>query len=267
MTAATASERWAEALDAWAIPDYIVDAAPVPPWYFPPELFAGIARDALAATEVTPARRRATEVLPEHGSVLDVGVGGGAASLPLAPPAALLIGLDPSEAMLTEFALMAEEIGVAHQEVVGGWPDAAAGAPLADVVVCHNVLYNVRELVAFFTALGEHARRRVVVEVTAEHPMVTMGPLWKAIHGIDRPTRPTAGDALAVLAEMGVAARNETSRRRWFRPDQERAETVAFARRRLCVGPDRDAEIDALLTPEITAPTRETYAIWWDTGG
>ena len=44
----------------------------------------------------TPSHRVAHEALPSGGTLLDVGCGGGAASLPLAPPAALLVGLDQS---------------------------------------------------------------------------------------------------------------------------------------------------------------------------
>ncbi|MGH9154857.1 MAG: class I SAM-dependent methyltransferase [Acidimicrobiales bacterium] len=260
----TAAETWATALAEWAIPDHIVANAPEPPWYFPPELFARIAKEALATVEISPSRRQATAALPDRGSVLDVGAGGGAASLPLAPPAALLVGLDPSQGMLDVFAAAADERGIAHREVLGDWPDAADQVEPVDVVVCHNVLYNVGDLGPFVQALTRCARRRVVVEITAEHPTSNMSPLWKAIHGIDRPTRPTADGALAVLAESGIVAHHEVFDRRWPSPMTERSEAVAFARRRLCVGPDRDREIDALLTPEISQPTRQVYAIWWD---
>ena len=43
-----------------------------------------------------------------------------------------------------------------------------------------------------------------------------------------------------------------------------RPDVVAFARRRLCVGPERDAEVDALLGPDFEAPLRRIVTIWWE---
>ncbi len=263
MALSTAAASWAGQLAQWAIPDEILAQAPESPWHFSPDLFAAIAREALAATDESPSRRRAREALPDGGSVLDVGTGGGAGCLPLAPPAGLVIGLDPSEEMLAAFASAAAELGVSHSEVLGQWPEVEAQAPVADVVVCHNVLYNVAELPAFVEALSAHARHRVVVELTTEHPTATMRPMWRAIHGIERPSGPTHTDALAVLTEMGIEAGCETWMRSWSH-HHDRTRAVAMARRRLCVGPERDAEIDELLSPDWDTPTREVAAIWWD---
>jgi len=64
-------------------------------------------------------------------------------------------------------------------------------------VTCHHVLYNVAELGPFVTALTSHARRLVVVELTARHPLTALNPLWERFHGLVRPNVPTACDALA----------------------------------------------------------------------
>src|SRR5262249_53587807 len=104
----TAASAWREALAFWAIPQPILDAAPESPWGFPVELFASRA-DASTVMELSPSNRRAREVLPEGGSVLDVGCGAGAASLPLASRAGLLIGIDSSNDMLAAFAERAGE--------------------------------------------------------------------------------------------------------------------------------------------------------------
>ena len=107
-----ASARWSRQLASWAIPESVLAAAPESPWGFPPGLFARSAGRALADPEFTPSRRRATEAIPRGGSVLDVGAGGGAASLPLTPPAGVLIAVDESQAMLDVFAQGAECCGV-----------------------------------------------------------------------------------------------------------------------------------------------------------
>src|SRR5258708_5907311 len=87
-----AAERWTQALAAWAFPAEILAAAPESPWGYPTRVFARRADDRPAAP--TPSTERAWEALPEGGSVLDVGCGAGAASLPLATRARHLIGVD-----------------------------------------------------------------------------------------------------------------------------------------------------------------------------
>src|SRR5436190_22736307 len=101
------ARRWREDLGSWAIPPEILAAAPETPWGCPPGLFARSAEEALAARgaltepkQATPSQRRALEALPEGGSVLDIGAGGGAASLPLCPPAAAVTAVDQSAEML-----------------------------------------------------------------------------------------------------------------------------------------------------------------------
>jgi len=253
------------ALGEWAIPQEIYDAAPEPPWHFSPELFARRAEQAVEEP-AGPSRRRALEALPDGGSVLDVGMGGGAASLPLAPPAALLTGVDQGEGMLEVFARAAERRGVAHHEVCGSWPEVAGKVESADVVVCHHVVYNIADRVPFIAALTASARHRVVVEMSADHPTSNLNPLWLAFHGLERPTSPTAEDALAVLAEMGLDVASEELERPWTPPGGDPAEIVAMFRRRLCVGPERDAEIQAHLDSRGQGPVLRSVTLWWEGG-
>lgn len=256
----SAAERWADELASWAIPAEILEAAPESPWGYPPALFRAAGPEAVADT---PSRRRALEALPRGGTVLDVGAGGGAASLALVPPAARVVAVDESDAMLATFADAADERGVAHTEVQGRWPDVAADVPVADVVVCHHVFYNVADLAGFALALTDHARRRVVAELTATHPLTAQGPLWRHFHGLDRPEGPTAEDARAVLEETGLSVVAEP-----FaappRPPRDRSEWVAFVRRRLCLPPERDPELDALLPADDAALVhRAAVTLWW----
>lgn len=259
----SAAQRWSSALADWAIPPHIMAAAPEPPWSFSTALFAARTEEALAEPADTPSRLQAVGALPDGGSVLDVGVGGGAGSLPLAPPAGLIVGVDQGADMLAAFAAAADRRGVAHREVQGSWPAAAAAVEPVDVVVCHHVFYNVADLVPFVTALTARARCRVVVEITAEHPTAPQRPLWRALHGIERPTSPTAEDAIAVLVEMGLQVGHEQFVR-MAHPQRELAHMVAMTRRRLCVGPERDPEIQSLLETEAASAAREVVTIWWD---
>jgi len=256
----SAAQRWADELAAWAIPEEILAAAPESPWHFPAAIFA-----ADVADEDSPSRRRALEAIREGGTVLDVGAGGGAASLPLAPPAGRVMAVDQNAELLAAFAARAAERGISHAEVEGRWPDVASSVRPADVVVCHHVLYNVPDLAAFATALTEHARRRVVVEITAVHPMVRLNPLWRHFHDLDRPEGPSADDAAAVLAEAGIEFRSERSARPPRRVVDRQA-WVAFNRRRLCLPPDREPEVAELLAGEPEVPPGEFVTVWWDGG-
>ncbi len=266
-------ERWGRELAAWAIPDEILSRAPESPWGFPAETFRRRAAAARAAPD-TPSRSRAREALRTGDTVLDVGAGAGAASLPLAPPAARIMAVDPSESLLAEFRALAAAAGVPLEAVVGTWPDAADRLDPADVVVCHHVLYNVAELGPFVRAMTEHARRRVVVEITGEHPTAWMRPLWWRFHRLSRPEGPTADDAVMALRELGLdVRRDEFTHDRPTGGYGRRADAVAFVRRRLCLTADRDDEVadslgDQLLEREgLWFPGPEAQrmvTLWWD---
>lgn len=255
-----AGDHWREVLRNAAPPQSLVDAAPPRPRFLEPDRFRwDPAAD--AAQPVLPSRLRALEALPEGGTVLDVGVGGGKASLGLAARAGLIIGVDVSEDMLASFEASAAAAGVAARSVLGSWPAVGADVEPVDVVVSNNALYGVEEIEGFLDALTDHARHRVVLEVSPEPPPPGIGPLWKAIHGQERPTRRVADDLHRVLLNMGVAAEREeavvAARARDLSP-----EGVAFMRRRLMVGEDRDPEIAELMR---TLPPSDhvRVAIWW----
>ena len=259
-TESSHAQRWADQLAAWKVPDEIRDAAPDWPSGFDVQRFARIADEALE--EETPSERVAREALPDGGSVLDVGCGGGAGSLPLAPPAARLIGVDKSDGMLEAFAERAAARGVDHETVVGGWPDVADQVPVTDVVVCHNVLYGVTDIRAFVHALTGHARTRVVLQFTQERPTAWLKPYWWHIHGLARPAGPTGDDAIAAIREAGY----EVGVERWERSmnlDRTMDERVEFARKRLGLGPERDRELRELFERYPPPTSRPTLTLWW----
>lgn len=260
--AGSAEQRWAAALASWDIPEHILAAAPQSPWGFPPRLFQAAPDE--SAPVPTPSDAVALEALPPGGTVIDVGVGAGRSSLALGHRAGLIIGVDPSEAMLERFSAACDAAGIRVETVQGTWPEAAGRAGAADVVVCHHVVYNVPELAPFIAALGRSARRRVVVEMTTTHPQTSLNHLWRELHGLERPEGPTYRDLLAVLHELG----RSPELRCWSRPahgshHSHRADVVAFARRRLCLPPERDPEIDALLGDDYVVRPRDVATIWW----
>ena len=267
---AAAAERWRRELAAWAIPDEILAAAEESPWVLPPGLFARRAQIAADAPQ-GPSYERALEALEPPGSVLDIGPGGGAASLPLAARTTHLSGVDTDEQMLQQFAASAAQRGLPCDPFLGRWPDIADQVPAADVVVCHHVLYNVPDLAEFATQLTAHARRRVVVELTAAHPLVRLNDLWRHFHTVERPEGPTAEDALAVLREAGIYARAE----RWHRADATTYvsfdELVDMTRQRLCLPRSRAGELESVLRamgadeshPELGSSGRDLVTAWW----
>jgi len=264
----TAAARWREALDSWAIPKEILDAAPESPWGCPVELFA---RRADAARPPSPTDERARESLPEGGTVLDVGCGAGAASMPLAGRASRLVGVDGSAGMLEAFRERAEAAGVAADTIEGTWPGVARATPAADVVVCSHVVYNVPDAPPFARALTEHARRRVVVELMRVHPVSNLNDLWVRFHGLERPTRPTADDYVAVLREAGIEPeRTDWEVRDWHGGFTSPDDLVAFVRRRLCLTADRDPDVWEAIRGRVIErdgtfglPPRPNVTLWW----
>lgn len=255
---AGALERWREQLDGWAIPSEILAAAPESPWGYPVGLFRSRARRA-GSRPATPSNLEAARFMPEGGSVLDVGAGAGAASLPLAGLAGRLVAVDESPAMVASFLDAADAARVPAEAVEGRWPEVAGRVGPADVVVCHHVLYNVADLAPFALALTGHARRRVVAELTDRHPLAGLRPLWRRFHDLDRPTGPGADDAVAALGAAGL----EVDRQDWEQPDRfgfdDFDELVAFTRRRLCLPAARDPEVAEALLDE---GTRQVDGVW-----
>ena len=271
----TASERWRRALEALAIPDAILAAAPETPWGFPPELLRRRTETA-AAREPSALLDRAAEALPAGGTVLDVGCGAGASSIPLGGRVGHLTGVDTSDRSLEAFLEAASTAGVPASAIAGGWPEVADRVPDADAVVSGHVLYNVANLAPFVAALTRHARRRVVVEITERHPLAWTADLWERFHGIVRPDAPSADDAEAVLREVGLSVERDD---REVEPGsggfERRDDAVALVRRRLCLPAERDAEIAEALGDRLVEReggwsagpvTQRLVTVWWDGG-
>jgi SAM-dependent methyltransferase len=265
-------DRWREDLAAWAIPEHITAAVAESPWVLPRQVFARRA-DRLRRDPGGPSFERAFEALDPPGSVLDVGSGAGAACLPLAPRITTLTAVDADDEMLGLLAGRAGEAGLAARVVHGRWPDVGGQVGPADVVTCHHVVFNVPDLGPFLDALTGHARRRVVVETAAAHPLTSLNPLWLRFHGLKRPEGPTAADTIAILAAMG----RNPGHTEWSRPAaadyRSMAELVEVTRRRLCLPPERAGEVEAALVElginsgqpgDLGSSGRDVVTIWWE---
>jgi SAM-dependent methyltransferase len=271
----TTASDWREQLAAWAIPDDILANARESPWGYATECFRRRG-EAAADPEQTPTTRRALDALPEGGSVIDVGVGGGATSLPLARRAGSIVGIDAQADMLEGFLVNAATAGIQARGVIGTWPDAAAELEPADVVVAGHVLYNVSAIEPFARALDAQANRRVVLELTAKHPLDWMRDLWLRFHHLERPLGPTADDAFAVFSELGFPVERDeriVAGERISGGFGRREDAIHSIRKRLCLPDDRDAEIADALGDRLkefgglwdVGPVERTVVtLWWD---
>ncbi len=266
-------EEWRAAMLQWALPESILAAAPESPWGFPTELFRSRAELATPGA-LTFANRTARDALPPGGTVLDVGVGAGAASIPLHSHCTVIIGVDSSAALLEEFQDQARRAGAVAEPIAGSWPEVAAQVPVADVVVCNHVVYNVADLAPFVVALSAHARRRVVIELTNRHPTAWMADLWLRFHALARPTRPDSDDAASLIRGLGFDVRRHAAvvphRPGGFR---RREDAVASVRRRLCLDAAQDEAVAEALGDRLARHGNHWSAagapeplvtLWWD---
>jgi trans-aconitate methyltransferase len=256
-----AATRWKDALASWAIPDRILAQTHDDPWALPVALFE------TKQPDISPSHRRALERLAAGATVLDVGAGRCAMSLPLRPPGQRIVAVDSTPAML--------ENSPADATILGRWPDVAAQAGRASVVVCGHVLYNVADLMPFVRALNDAAERRVVVEITRSHPRnrALERELWRHFWNLERPQGPNLDDAVAVIRQAGIEPKVdlwESQQRGGFETLEE---LVSWMRQTVCLSPDRDDEVRAIvllharevdglwrLSPE----PRALATLWWD---
>ncbi|MFK8024048.1 MAG: class I SAM-dependent methyltransferase [Ilumatobacter sp.] len=241
----SAVEKWASALAEWAIPQHILDQAPTSPYRHDTTTF--VVDDTLDRSVLSAEVARS--VLPKSGgSVLDVGCGGGRAAMSLVPPAERVIGVDESADMLAAFTDAASRFGARSMTIQGRWPDVADDAPVADVVTCHHVAYNVADIEPFVRALTEHARLAVVLVMPTVHPRSAWSGAWRHFWDLDRPTTPTSDDFADVLRELGLEAeRWEMPRPPLARNAEDPATRLPAAQRVLCLGDDRADDIAAFL--------------------
>jgi len=254
----SAAQNWRQALEAWALPNEIVNSAPQSPWIHPPVLF-----EVPDQIQPSPSHDRAREVLSLGATVLDVGCGGGIAAFALTPPATHVIGVDHQPEMLVMFSANAAKRGVACETIEGFWPSVANRTPEADVVTAHHVVYNVADIVPFLRALNDHARDRVVLEMPDHHPLASMSKAWRHFWKLERPADPTPSDLLDVLHEIGIDAH----RKQWngpMRVEQNADLAAHFTRIRLCLPESREDEVREFLESHPAPMERELTTIWWD---
>jgi SAM-dependent methyltransferase len=252
------SQKWKSDLEAWSIPKEIIDKAPESPWIHPPSLF-----QIPKLIEMTPSHQKAFDVLPEGGSILDIGCGGGIAAFAMGSKASLVIGVDHQSEMLDMFTENAKERNIDSKVYEGFWPEIAPEVEVADVAVAHHVVYNVQDIVPFIKAMNSHARKRVVIEMPQHHPLSNLSEAWKFFWNLDRPVNPTPQDFVDVLSELGINAHVQL----WdgqLRQERNMDDAVRFTRIRLCLPAFREAEVRQFLENHPASEIRPLATVWWD---
>ena len=253
-----ASEKWAESLKNWSIPEEILAQAEQTPWIHPPALFT-----VPNTISDSPSHQKARELLEVGDSVLDIGCGGGIAAFACVPPAAKVLGVDHQQEMLDLFASEASKRKLSHFEYLGDWPDVAELVPTAEVVTCHHVVYNVSQIEKFLLELDKHASKRVLIEMPQSHPLSSMASAWKYFWNLERPVEPTPVLLLEVLNEFGINAEllqweQETVSKIDF--DQ----AAEFMRIRLCLPKSKLNEVQNFILENPEPKFRKLATIWWD---
>jgi SAM-dependent methyltransferase len=253
-----AAQKWKSDLEAWAIPKEIIEQAPESPWIHPPALF-----QIPQLIDLTPSHQKAFDALPDGGSILDIGCGGGIAAFAMGSKAHLVIGVDHQSEMLQMFTDNANQRHIDSKVYEGFWPEIENIVETADVAVAHHVVYNVQEIVPFIKAMSTHARKRVVLEMPQLHPLSNLSEAWKYFWKLDRPENPTPQDLMNVLGELGINAHLLL----WegnLRQERNLEDAVRFTRVRLCLPESRDSEIREFLENHPPIEVRPLATIWWD---
>lgn len=270
-----AAARWRHMLEEWALPDELLAGAPESPYGWSPELWKRRAQIAREQGNQTPTVEAVRALLPEHGSLLDVGAGTGRASLLFAGEGIRVTGVEQNPELSTQFQRHAAEEGVAVAAVEGAWPEVAGSVGIHDVAVCAHVVYDVQDIEPFLSELAAHARIGVVVELTPNHPWSGLAPYYFALHGLTRPAGPTYRDFVDLVIE---ACDEEPEVEVWTRSGQvwfeSRDEILDHYQKRLLLSADRRGELRDLLSAEIEedgprlfvgSRDRTIVTVWWRT--
>jgi SAM-dependent methyltransferase len=268
----TAADRWRGYLEAWALPPALLATVPDSPYEWPADMWSRLRPLGTGAAR-SPTTRVALDLLPDDGSLLDVGAGTGRASLPVAEAGHPLTAVERNPGMAAALRRELETAGIEARVVEGSWPEAAAVSGRHDVVLSANVVYDVPDLAPFIRALDAAARVGVVLEAGERHPWAGLAPYYRALHGLSRPVGPDAALLAEVVAEVvGRAPRQERWRGRSRPRFADLQELVNLYRRRLVVPVERSAEVADLLAPNIVEEDgwlslggdQGMVTLWWE---
>ena len=188
-----------------------------------------------------PLVQRLLQEIEPHNTVLDVGAGGGRLALPISLHCQGVVAVEPSASMgsiLEEEAKRMQRDNVAL--VTSTWEEAEVEP--ADVILCVQVLYTVKDIVPFISKLEAHAQEKVLVVLYENPPHSQANPLWPGVHGQVRLKLPSLRELIQVLWEMGIYPNLEMLPPQEPRGFESRERALQQMRPRLMVEPGSDEE-------------------------
>ena len=204
------------------------------------ESFAERFRPERSGTDDPVVQRILREVEPRH-TVIDVGAGGGRMALPISLQCQRVVAVEPSASM---GSILEEEARRAQRDnivlVPSSWEEAEIEA--ADIVLCVQVLYTVKDIGPFLRKLEAHAREKVLVVLFENPPQFQAHPLWPGVHGQERLKLPCLRELMQVLWEMDIYPDLEMQTPQEPRGFESRERALQQMRPRLLVAPGSDGE-------------------------
>ena len=174
-------------------------------------------------------------------TVLDVGGGAGRYALPLALRCRHVTVVEPSPSMVGQLEEGARDAEISNVSAVrAGWEETEVEA--ADLVLCANVVYGIKEIVPFLSKLNAHAHDRVVSVAWMDAPPSIFSPLWRAVHQEERIELPALPELLPVLWEMGIFPNIEMLETGPPRAAPNMDVALAVARQMLFVRPESEED-------------------------
>lgn len=269
----TAVDHWRSQLEAWALPQDLLDAVPWNPYEWPADLFSR--RDTSVADQET-AERHTNAVIRrfEPISLIDIGAGTGGSCLQFSAEGISVTAVESDAGMAAKLRSLIADRDLSVEVVEASWPGAVGLVEPADVVTCSHVIHNVSDPGPFLRAMQSVAHKAVVIQEFEVHPWAHLGPYYRELHGLERPVGPTVDDLVAVIEEaLGVTPTVERwngGRPMWF---ADRDELLTFYGRRLLVPDDRRADLEAALGPfivergdgrvQLEDREKALATIWW----
>jgi SAM-dependent methyltransferase len=138
-------------------------------------------------------------------TLLEIGAGTGRHALFLASQVGQVVAVEPSESMRRHLGQRLEAANTGNVTVVqAAWP--IAGLPPADIAISAHVVYGVREIGPFLSAMDAAARRACFVLLGFRQPSFVLAPFWEALYGVPRYPLPGALECFNVLHQLGIPA-------------------------------------------------------------
>ncbi len=216
-------------------------------------------------------------VLAECRSVLDVGAGVGALTLPLARAVERVTALEPSPAMMEELRGNLARLRLNNVTCVpAAWDEAEV--PPHDLILLANVKPLFDDLPAFLTAAEPLARRAIalVQNVGPGTEKFYYGELYPLLLGRPYPLREDYLKTLAHLHDQGIYANVRIIRYRFDQPFADLQQAVAFWTDEMkLTDAEQERRLAAFLQvrlqrvgDRLVAPMqRRSAVIWWQISG